>query len=52
MCEAVAKRRKRRAIDPDVKDWFLDYREFMKVKLKWNMRQSWRRCARDVAELA
>ena len=42
-CEAVAKKRKRPAIDPDVKDWFLDYHECMKVKHKWNMMQSWRR---------
>ena len=24
-CEAVAKKRKRTAMDPDVKDWILDY---------------------------
>ena len=42
-CEAVAKKRKRIAIDPDVKDWFLHYHECMKVKNKWNMKQSWRR---------
>ena len=42
-CEAVAKKRKRTAIDPGVKDWFLDYHERMKVEHKWNMRQSWRR---------
>ena len=50
-CEAVDKKCKRTAIAPDVKDWFLDYHGCMKVKHKWNMRQSWRR-ARDVAELA
>ena len=43
MCEAVAKKRKRTAIDPDVKDWFLDYHECMKVKHEWNMKESWRR---------
>ena len=37
------KKRKRSTIDPDVKGWFLDYHEFMKVKHKWNMMQSWRR---------
>ena len=42
-CEAVAKKRRRTTIDPDVKDWFLDYHECMKMKHKWNMRQSWRR---------
>ena len=42
-CKAVAKKRKRTAIDPDVKDWFLDHHECMKVKHKRNMRQSWRR---------
>ena len=42
-CEAVAKKFKGTGIDPDVKDWFLDYHECMKVKHKWNMRQSWRR---------
>ena len=41
-CEAVAKKRRRTTIDPDVKDWFLDYHECMKVKHKRNMRQSWR----------
>ena len=42
-CEAVAKKRRRTTIDLDVKDWFLDYHECMKVKHKWNMRQSGRR---------
>ena len=46
-CEAVAKKRRRTTIDPDVKDWFLDYHECMKVKHKWNMRQSWR-CAQEM----
>ena len=38
-CEAVAKKRKRLTIDPDVKDWFLDCHECMKVKRKWNNRE-------------
>ena len=33
-CEAVAKKRERTAIDPDVKDWFLVYHACMKVKHK------------------
>ena len=38
MCEAVdeadpAKKRKKTMVDPDVKDWFLDYHEG--VKHKW-----------------
>ena len=41
--EAVAKKRKSSTIDLDVKDWFLDYHEHMKVKHKWNMLQFWRR---------
>ena len=42
-CEAVDQKRRRTAIDPDVKDWFLDNHECMKVKHKWIMMQSWRR---------
>ena len=44
-CEAVAKKRRGTTTDLDVKDWFLDYHECTKVKVKhkWNMRQSWRR---------
>ena len=52
-CEAVAEKRKRTAIDPDVKDWFVDYHEYMEVKHKWNVMQSVSEArARDVAELA
>ena len=39
----MLRKRRKTMVDPDVKDWFLNNHECMKVKHKWYMMQSWRR---------
>ena len=55
-CEDVdeadpARKRKKTVVDPDVKDWFFDYHECMKVRHKWNVMQSLRRAQEMLSSL-